>query len=82
MGTSYELYKDENGTKVEISETSCRLDLNIHDYNDGHHVYVEDLEPEEMIEVLMKGVQASLYWSDMSKEDFVKKYLDKLSFEG
>lgn len=69
MGSSYTLYEIHN-IEVCLNEMSNRLSLAIHDAVKDIFLTTQDLTPEEMLKLFMKGIKCISYW--MSKEEFNK----------
>lgn len=71
METEYLLYKDEKIGELSIAEMSNRLNISIFKDNKfADNIFLlssEDMEPEEMAKILLKGLTVCSYWMDADK---------------
>ena len=74
MGTSYTIYEDEE-KEVSLDEMSNLLQFSIFDKKEEKYISTKDLEPEVILQSLMKGITSVSYW--MGKEEF-KEVFSKL----
>ena len=81
MGTTYRIYREYGtghpvgeGTTVDIDEMSNKLsleidgDIYIHGGYENRTIRTPELEPSEMLKLLMEGIKATSYW--MSEKEF------------
>lgn len=69
MGTEYALYKDENLVKLSISEMSNKLQFQAEFDTDKAFALIvsEEMSPEEMAKVFLKGLTVCAYWMDANE---------------
>lgn len=66
MGTEYPLYKDDSFGELTIDEMSNRLTLNF--IGDDEYIHPSnDMPPEEMAKIFLKGLTVCSYWMDIAK---------------
>jgi len=76
MGTNYKLYEDDIFGELSISEMSNKLSFL---YDDSLNVpsYISDeLTPEELAKVLLKGLTVCSYWMDTDElKELIKDHM-------
>ena len=66
MGTEYKLYKDNQFGELTIDEMSNRLTLNFIGEDEYTHPS-NDMTPQEMAKVFLKGLTVCSYWMDIDE---------------